>query len=62
MKTVRFLVILIMITLFSIGSTYAARMVDKNSTVSTAPVDVKQQGKAVQKETANTPDEEGLSA
>jgi len=55
-------VILIMITLFSIGSTYAARMVDKNSTVSTAPVDVKQQGKAVQKETANTPDEEGLSA
>jgi general secretion pathway protein D len=62
MKTVRFLVMLIMITLFSMGSIYAARMVDKNSTVSTAPAEVKQQGKSIQKETANTPEEEVLSA
>jgi general secretion pathway protein D len=50
---------LIMITLFSIGSIYAARMVDKTSPASTA---TGHQNKAIPNEAANIPEEEVLSA
>ena len=51
MKTVRFLAMLVIITLFSIGSIYAARMVDKNSPAPSIPSEIKnRQEKATQKD------------
>ncbi len=69
MKTVRFLAMLVIITLFSIGSIYAARMVDKNSPAPSTPIEIKnrqdktaQQEKTVKKENDNAPKEDVLSA
>jgi general secretion pathway protein D len=63
MKTVRFLAMLITITLFSIGSIYAARMVDKNSPTVSVPGEMKsRQEKATQKEDQETTKDEVLSA